>query len=65
MDKYLYPTHPVGCINTGPSECGKSFFLSNLFLNIVNEHEKIYIYPPSLRQDLYQTLLEVTTYLVT
>ena len=30
MDKYLCPTHPVRCIITGPSECGKSVFLTNL-----------------------------------
>ena len=29
MDKLLYPHFPVRCINTGPSECGKSFFLEN------------------------------------
>ena len=29
MDKYLYPTHPVRCIFTGPSECGQSYFLTN------------------------------------
>ena len=40
MEKYLYPTHPVRCIITGPSECGKSVFLTNLILNIVNEYDK-------------------------
>ena len=29
MDKNLYPQHPVRCIITGPSECGKSVFLTN------------------------------------
>ena len=29
MDKYPYPTHPVRCITTGPSEFGKSVFLTN------------------------------------
>ena len=56
MDKILYPTHPVRCIITGPSECGKSVFLTNLILNIINENGKIYIYSPSLYQDLYQKL---------
>ena len=65
MDKYLYPTHPITCIITGPSKCGKSFFfLKDSFLNIVNEYEKIYIYSPSLRQDLYQKIVKVTTYLL-
>ena len=41
---------------TGPSECGKSYFLTNLILNIINEYDKIYIYSPSLHQDLYQKL---------
>ena len=29
-DKILNPQHPVRCIITGPSECGKSVFLTNL-----------------------------------
>ena len=58
MDKNLYPTHPVRCIITGPSECGKSVFLTNLNLNIINEYDKIYIYSPSLHQDLYQKLIK-------
>ena len=56
MEKILYPQHPVRCIITGPSECGKSVFLTNLILNIINEYDKIYIYSPSLHQDLYQKL---------
>ena len=58
MEKFLYPTHPVGCIITGPSECGKSCFLTNLILNSVNEYDKIYIYSPSLHQELYQKLIK-------
>ena len=58
MDKILYPTHPVRCIITGPSECGKSVFLTNLILNIINEYDKIYIYSPSLHQKLYQKLIK-------
>ena len=58
MEKILYPQHPVRCIITGPSECGKSVFLTNLILNIFNEYNKIYIYPPSLHQDLYQNLIK-------
>ena len=53
MDKILYPTHPVRCIITGPSECGKSVFLTNLILNKINEHDKNYIHSSSLHQDLY------------
>ena len=56
MEKFLHPIHPVRCIITGPSECGKSVFLTNLILNIINEYDKIYIYSPSLHQDLYQKL---------
>ena len=56
MEKLLYPTHPVRCIITGPSESGKTVFLTNLISNIFNEFEKIYIYSPSLQQDLYQKL---------
>ena len=58
IDKYLYPTHAVRCITTGPSECGKSVFLTNSILNIINEYNKIYIYSPSLHQDLYQKLIK-------
>ena len=54
MDKILYPKHPVRCIITGPSNVGKSYFFINLFLNIINEYDKIYIYSPSLHQKLYQ-----------
>ena len=58
IDKTLYPNHPVRCIITGPSECGKSVFLTNLILNIINEYNKKYIYSPSLHQDLYQKLFK-------
>ena len=58
MEKILYPNHPCRVIITGPSECGKSVFLTNLILNIINEYNKIYIYPPSLHQDLYQRLIK-------
>ena len=61
MDKTLYPTHPLRCIITGPSECGKSVFLTNLILSIINEYDKIYIYSPSLHQDLYQRLIKCCT----
>ena len=54
MDKIIYLNHPVRCIITGPSECGKSVFLTNLILNIINEYDNFYIYSPSLHQDLYQ-----------
>ena len=58
MEKLLHPTHPIRCIITGPSECGKSVFLTNLLLNIINEYDKIYIYSPSLHQDLYQKFIK-------
>ena len=58
MDKFLYPNHPVRCTITGCSDCGKSVFLPNLILNIINEYNKIYIYSPSLHQDLYRKLIE-------
>ena len=43
MEKILYPSHLVRSIITGPSDCGKSVFLTNLILNIINENDKIYI----------------------
>ena len=60
MDKFLYPTHPVRCIITGPSECGKSVFLTNLIVIIITEFDKIYIYSPSLHQDLNHKYLNVS-----
>ena len=58
MEKILYPKNPVRCIITGPSECGKPVFLTNLILNIINDFYKIYIYSPSPHQDLYQILIK-------
>ena len=58
MEKTSNPNHPLRCIITGPSECGKSVFLTNLILNIINEYDKIYIYSPFLHQDLYQKLIK-------
>ena len=40
MEENLYQNHPVRCIITGPSEYGKSLFLTNLILNIINEYDK-------------------------
>ena len=57
-EKILYPNHPVRCLKTGPTECGKSVFLTNLILNIIYEYDKLYIYSPSLNQDLYQKLIK-------
>ena len=58
MEKILYPKHPLRCLICGPSNVGKSVFLTNLILNIINEYDKIYIYSPSLHQDLYQKLIK-------
>ena len=55
---FLYSTHPVRCIITGPSNVDKSVILTNLFLTIINEYDKIYIYSPSLHQYLYQNLIK-------
>ena len=58
MEKILYPSHPCRVIITGPSNVGKTYFLTNIILNIINEYDKIYIYSPSLHQDLYQRLIK-------
>ena len=58
MEKLLYPQHPFRCIITGPSNAGKSVFLTNSILNNNKEYDKIYIYSPSLHQDLYQKLIK-------
>ena len=61
---FLYPTHPVRCIITGPRNVGKSVILTNLILTIINEYDKIYIYSPSLHQDLYQTLFKYFSFYI-
>ena len=58
MEKLLYPKHPLRCIITGPNECGKSIFLTNLILYIINEYDRIYLCSPSLHQELYQKLIK-------
>ena len=58
MEKILYPSDSVRAIFTGSLNSGKTHFLTNLILNIVNEFYKIYIYSPSLHQDLYQKLIK-------
>ena len=61
MEKYLYPHHPARVVITGPSECGKTCFLTNLILNIIDDFSKIYIYSPSLHQELYQKIIKCFT----
>ena len=58
MEKLLQPQHPLRCLLCGPSNVGKSVFLTNIILNIINESDKIYIYSPSLHQDLYQKFIK-------
>ena len=58
MEKFSCPNRPVRWTITGHRECGKSVFLTYLILNIINECNKIYIYPPSLHQNLYQNLIK-------
>ena len=41
IDNLVYPQHPVRCMRTGPSNVGKSVFLTNLVLNNINEYDKI------------------------
>ena len=57
-DKILYPNHPCRVIITGPSNVGKTYFLTNIILNIINEYDKIYIFSPSIHQELYQRLIK-------
>ena len=58
MEKILYLNHPCRVIITGPSNISKSVFLTNLILNIINDYNKIYIYSPSLHQEIYQKLIK-------
>ena len=61
MEKFLNPSHPVRCIITGPSNVGISVFLTNLFLNIINEYDKIYTYSPFFHQNIYQKVIKCFT----
>ena len=56
MEKFLFPNHLVICIIAGPSECGKSVFLTNLVSIFTNEYIKMFIYSTRLHQGLYQKL---------
>ena len=58
MEQFLYPNRPVRCIITGPSECRKSVFLKTLTFYFINDLNKIYIYSPSLHQNLYENLFK-------
>ena len=54
MEELSYPNQPIRCNITGPTECGKSGFLTKLILKISNGHNKINIYSTTLHQDFYQ-----------
>ena len=56
--KINFYSHPntARVFTTGPSEWRKCFFLTNLISNLISEFRKIYIYSPSLYQDIYQKL---------
>ena len=58
MEIIFHPQHPVRCLITGPSNAGESVFLTNLFLDFINEYDKINIYSPNLHQDLYQKIIK-------
>ena len=55
MENFLHPNHPLIYSICGPSSSCKSVFLTNLFLNIIKEYDKIY-YSSSHHQDLYLKL---------
>ena len=61
MEKFSYPNHPVSCIITGQNNVGRSVFLTNLILNILNEYDKIYIYSTSFHQVLCQKIIRCFT----
>ena len=56
MEKILYTNHPLRCNICGPSNVGRSFFLTKLILYINKEYCKIYNYSPSLQQNINQKL---------
>ena len=61
MEKILYPSHPLRGVLCGPSNSGKTYFLTNKILNIINEFDKIYIYSASLHQNLCQRIIKCFT----
>ena len=58
MEKNLYPQSPVRAIIKGPSNSGETYFLTKLILNIFDDFKILYIFSPSLHQDLYQKLFK-------
>ena len=40
MEKFLYPSDSVRAIITGPSNSGKTYFLTNIILNIIDDFQK-------------------------
>ena len=56
MEKNLHPNHPLRCVLSGPSNRGKSVFLTKWCLKFFNGFDKIYNYSLSLHQDSYQNL---------
>ena len=59
MEKFLNPNHPIRCIITRPSDCGKSVILKNLFLIFFDENDETYIFSTSLHQDFYQNVMKL------
>ena len=57
-NKFLFPSHPCRVIITGPSNVGKTYFLTNIVFNFINEYDKIYNFSPSLLQNLYEKLIK-------
>ena len=54
---FLNPPHLARVSITRLSESGMSVSLTNIILKIIKELEEIYIYSPSLPQDLQQKLV--------
>ena len=59
MEIFLYPSHFVRRKIKGPSECGKSSFLTNLILTFSGDFGKKCLSSPFLHQDFYQNLFEI------
>ena len=55
MENFLNPSHSFLRNFAGPSKGRKSYFLTNLIFNNINEFEKK-IYSPGFHQELYQKL---------
>ena len=59
MDTFQTSAHPVRGNIIGPSNCGKSVFLTNSIPNNTDENEEKHIYSPFFCQIFFQKRINV------